>query len=107
MIFYSENFVRLMLENKMIDINKKDELGLNSFWIAAKYGHGDIMRVLAEHGIEIYNTDSKGNNVLHLSARIEARFNILEMLVKSGYDLNLTNSTGDTAAHIASQKGNL
>jgi ankyrin repeat protein len=65
------------------------------------------MRVLGEHGIEIYNTDSKGNNVLHLAARIEARYNILEMLVKSQYDLNVRNNSGDTAAHIASQKGNL
>jgi len=96
-----------MLENKMIDINKQDEHGLNSFWIAAKHGHGDIMRVLAEHGIEIYNTDKKGNNALHLSARYANRFNICEMLVKSHYDLNIKNNDGDTAAHIAAQKGNL
>jgi len=78
-----------MLENKMIDINKLDAQGLNSFWIAARCGHGDIMRVLAEHSIDIYNTDQKGNNALHLSARFENRFNILEMLVKSNYDLDL------------------
>ena len=99
--------MRLMLENKMIDINKQDEKGLNAFFIAARSGHGDIMRVLAEHGIEIYNTDEKGNNALHLSARFEERLNILEMLVKSRYDLNLPNNDGDTAAHIAAQKGNL
>ena len=77
-----------MLENKMIDINKQDEQGLNSFWIAARCGHGDIMRVLAEHGIEIYNSDEKGNNALHLSAKFPDRFNILSMLVDSRYDLN-------------------
>lgn len=90
-----------MLENQMIDINKEDEEGLNSFWIAARCGHGDIMRVLAEHGINIYNTDKNGNNALHLSARFENRYNILEMLVKSKYDLNRQNNDGDTAAHIA------
>ena len=77
-----------MLENKMIDINKEDSEGLNSFWIAARCGHGEIMKVLAEHNIDIYNTDLKGNNALHLSARFENRFNILEMLVKSRYDFN-------------------
>lgn len=96
-----------MLENKMIDINKQDEQGLNSFWIAARCGHGDIMRVLAEHGIDIYNGDRKGNNALHLSARFENRFNILEMLVLSGYQLDLKNNDGDTATHIAAQRGNL
>ena len=84
----SESFVRLMLENKMIDINKKDEDGLNAFWIAARCGHGDVLRVLALHGIDIYNTDRKGNNALHISARFQDRFNVLEMLVKSRYDLN-------------------
>lgn len=99
--------MRLMLENKMVDINKVDEDGLNSFWIAARCGHGDIMRVLAEHGIDIYNTDKKGNNALHLSARFENRANILDMLVRSNYDLNRKNRDGDTACHIAAQKGNL
>ena len=42
-----------MLENKKLDVNKKDENGLNSFWIAARYGNGEIMRVLAEAGIDI------------------------------------------------------
>ena len=53
----------------MIDINKTDEDGLNAFWIAARCGHGDVLRVLAEHGIDIYNADKKGNNALHLSAK--------------------------------------
>ena len=65
------------------------------------------MRVLAEHGIEIYNTDEMGNNALHLSARFDSRFNILDMLVKSRYNLDLQNKSGDTATHIAAQKGNL
>ena len=46
-----------MLMNTMIDLNKEDEEGLNAFWIAARCGHGDVMRVLAEHGIDIYNAD--------------------------------------------------
>ena len=90
-----------MLENKKLDINKQDENGLNSFWIAARYGHGDIMRVLAEHGIDIYNTDRRGNNALHLSAKYDARANICKMLVNSQYNLDGQNKDGDTATHIA------
>ena len=85
---HSENFTRLLLENKKIEINKTDEQGLNSFWIAARCGNGEVMRVLAEHGIDIYNTDKNGNNALHLTARMEDRFNILNMLVRSRYDLD-------------------
>lgn len=86
----------------MVDINKQDEQGLNAFWIAAKHGHGDVMRVLAEHGIEIYNTDIEGNNnALHLCAKFQDRYTILEMLVKSKYDLDIQNLNGDAAVHIA------
>ena len=91
----------------MIDINKQDEEGLNAFSIAAQYGNGEIMRILAERGIEIYNTDKKGNNALHLSARFENRLGILKMLAASRYDLNRQNADGDTATHVAAQKGNL
>ena len=96
-----------MLENKKLDINKKDENGLNSFWIAARYGNGEIMRVLAEHGIDIYNTDKRGNNALHISAKFDDRTNICKMLVNSHYNLDAQNNDGDTATHIAAQKGHL
>lgn len=65
------------------------------------------MRVLAEHGCEIYNIDRNGNNALHLCARFPDRFSVFKMLVQSNYDLNIPNDNGDTAAHIAAQKGNL
>lgn len=96
-----------MLENKMINIDKRDEDGCNAFLIAAMHGHGDVMRVLAENGIQIYSSDYKhGNNALHLCASSQERYPILEMLVRSKYNLNLKNNNGDTAAHIAAQKGN-
>ena len=59
------------------------------------------MRILAERGIEIYNTDKYGQNALHLAARYENRLNILKMLVDSRYDLNRSNYDGDTAVHVA------
>ena len=59
------------------------------------------MRILAERGIEIYNTDSKGNNALHMSAKYDNRLNILKLLVASRYDLNRQNNDGDTATHLA------
>ena len=99
--------MRLLLENKMIEINKQDEDGLNAFWIAARCGHGNVLRVLAEYGIDIYNSDKHGNNALHMAAKYKDRFRICELLVNSNYDLNLINGNGDTATHIAAQKGNL
>ena len=65
------------------------------------------MGVLAERGIDIFNTDKRGNNALHMSAKYENRFAICELLVRSNYDLNLQNHDGDSAVHVAAQKGNL
>lgn len=53
----------------MIDINKLDSEGLNAFWIACICGNGAVMKVLAERGIDIMNTDKFGNNVLHVAAK--------------------------------------
>jgi ankyrin repeat protein len=65
----SEAFVSLMLQNKSLDINKKDSDGLNAFWIACYFGHGKVMSCLAEAGVDVFNIDPKGNNVLHIAAR--------------------------------------
>ena len=59
------------------------------------------MQVLAEKGIDIFNTDKQGNNVLHTAARYAERFNILDMLLKSRFPTDLRNASGDTALHIA------
>jgi len=45
-----------MISNPTIDIEVKEhETGVNAFWMAAFYGHGNVMRVLAEKGIDILN----------------------------------------------------
>jgi ankyrin repeat protein len=51
------------------------------------------MKVLAEYGIEIFNTDEKGNNALHLAAR-KNYLNIVKMLIKSKYPLDIVNEKG-------------
>ena len=90
----------------MIDINKTDSEGLNAFWIAGRCGHGEIMQVLAEHGIDIFNKDKQGNTVLHTAARYPERKNILKMLLDSHFPTDITNVDGDTALHIAAQRNN-
>ena len=77
-----------MLENKMLDINKKDGDGVNAFWIACRFGHGNVMRVLAEAEIDVMNKDLKGYNVLHVAAKFKYD-NIVKMLVQSRFPLDL------------------
>lgn len=103
----STEFVRLVLENKMIDINKKDHEGVNAFWIACICGNGGVMRLLAERGIDIHNTDKQGNNALHVAAKHPKLNKCLKMLIDSGFPLEDVNHDRDTALHIAAQRGNI
>lgn len=77
-----------MLENKSLEINKCDTNGLNSFYIACRYGHGKVMKVLAEKGADIFCTDKKGYGALHLAAKYDYD-NIIQMLVDSKFPLDL------------------
>ena len=43
-----------LLKNKTVDINCIDSVNnVNSFWLAAYYGHGDIVRLLGNSGANI------------------------------------------------------
>ena len=96
----SKKFIKLLLANRALDIQKKDEEGLNTFWIAARYGHGDVMKELAEKGIDIMNVNKLGLNVLHVASKYKYP-NVTDMLVKSGFPLDLKTYSGDTALAIA------
>lgn len=57
-----------LLLNPTVDINCLDpHTGVNSFWIASAYGAGESMKVLAEAGIDIYNSNEEGLNALHIA----------------------------------------
>ena len=72
-----------MLENRMIDLNKCDSEGLNAFWIACICGNGAVMKLLAERGTDVMNTDKHGNNVLHVAAKHARLKLVLKMLIES------------------------
>ena len=90
--------MRLILQNPTIDIHVIEKnTGVNSFWLAAFYGHGEIMNMLAEAGIDIMNRHNKTlNNALH--AACDRKYpQIVQQLVDSGYPLNEKKSGGLTA----------
>ena len=61
--------VSAMLKNTSLDVNAVDPVtGISSFWLAALYGHGNIMKLLAERtNCDILVTNDEGINVLHLA----------------------------------------
>jgi len=63
----SEEMVNLVLMNKNVDIQVKNENQVNSFWIAGLYGHGIVMKRLGEEGIDIFCKNRENVNVLHVA----------------------------------------
>ena len=62
------------------------------------------MKILAEHGIDIFSVNTHtGNNVLHIAVE-KNYFNIVKMLIKSKFPLDNPNREGVTALGIASCK---
>lgn len=100
----SQEMMELLLMNKNLDIQIKNENQINSIWIACLYGHGVVMKVLAQAGVDIFCTNSSQVNILHLA--VEKNYiNIVEMLIDSGYPLDFETDEGMTAFQLAAYHG--
>lgn len=79
---------------------------MNSFWVAAFYGHLDVMRFLMQKGIDILSTNQNGSNALHIAVKKE-NINVVQVLLDIKYPLNYTKNNGVTALGVAAYKGNI
>ena len=95
-------FVEIMLQNPTLDINIIDEReGVNAFWLAAYYGHGDVMSLLAKKGIDVLNRHKvTESNALHIATEKE-HSNVVKLLIDSGFPINQTKQGGFTALIIS------
>ena len=91
-----------MLKNPSVDLNHIDEKeGVNAFWLAAFYGHGHVMSILAKHGIDVLNRHKiTQSNALHIATEKE-HANIVKLLIDSGFPINETKQGGFTALIIS------
>ena len=93
-----------ILMNPGLDINVTDEKsGVNSFWIACYYNRGAVMGALANAGIDILNQHNiTKTNALHLAIEREY-FDIVNMLIGSGYPLDEKMELGLTPLILAAR----
>ena len=95
------DMITVMLMNKTLDINVIDlESGINSFWLACLYGHGEIMSILADSGIDIFVSNRSKMNVMHL-AIMKNHIDIVKMLSESGFPLDTLNDNGMNPLHLS------
>ena len=75
----SSDAIKILVENQSIDINLRDrKTGVNAFWLAAFYGRGNCLRILAEAGSDIMVKHKiSGANAVHI-AILRGHFNIVK-----------------------------
>lgn len=100
-----------LLVSKGIDVNVRDSFGrtpliLCAFMEPPDWGVGTA-RTLIEHGVYLGERDCFGRNVLHYACIYE-RQNLVEVLLRAiDFDLNQTDTLGNTALHYAAMSGNV
>jgi ankyrin repeat protein len=94
--------VKELLKNTSLNINVSDPgSGIYPFWLACFYGHGHIMKLLAEKtDTDILVKNNEDINVLHL-AIYKNDLRIVKMLLKSGFPIDHITKAGYTCLHLA------
>jgi ankyrin repeat protein len=87
--------------------------GATPFMRAARAGDATLMRILLDHGADPKRTQKNGNTPIILAASINARginadratergaIEAITLCLDLGIDVNASNGSGDTAAHLA------
>lgn len=68
--------------------------------MAAKYGHGGCMTLLANAGIDIFSMNKKKENALHLAVK-KGYTNVVALLISSRFPLEKERCDRKTALHLA------
>ena len=89
--------MKLLLQNPSLNINIKDpKTDVNAFWLAAFYGKGHCLRLLAEAGAYVYCKHRHTlSNALHISIA-NKHYSTSLQLVKSNFPSNDKNFEGVT-----------
>eukprot|EP00644_Phytophthora_capsici_P011409 jgi/Phyca11/118859/e_gw1.37.78.1 len=97
------DFVRALLEKKLVDVNFRDIDGCTALYYAAANGHVDVMQVLLSFGGDP-NIASIRRSPLHCAVEWQ-RVECVKLLLEHGAALDATDKDGFTAAKAAAQKG--
>ena len=80
------------------DVNMKNDNGVWFFIVASGHGNARTVNVLLEKGIDVNITDDYNfnNNTALSIAVINAKYDVVELLIEKGADINKENNKGDT-----------
>ena len=86
------------------DVNGRVEGGYTPLIIAAREGHGPIVRLLIDKGADVNAKEDNGVTAL-MTAAAKKRHDIAKILVDAGADVNASNKKGLTALMFATTAG--
>src|SRR6186713_213658 len=89
---------------KKFGLNIKDDKGIPLINMAARYGHLEIIQILAQHFNFIESSDDHGNTPLHEGAK-NGCTSTTKFLLSFDIDINAQNKDGNTPCHLAAKKG--
>ena len=119
--FYHDKMqiVDLLLKNKKVDVNEKNDIGVCALIIACREGNLELVKRLLKHRANVNVIDSanltlimsaidgiiRNDNDEGLEEDISNRRTIVELLLEKGVNPQAKTSSNDTALYFARQQG--
>ena len=99
------DILRLLVEAGA-DVNKADNNGETSLWMASKEGNLEVVRLLLDAGANVDKADNKGMTPLYVASYM-GHLEVVRLLLDAGADKDKADNNGMTPLYIASYKGHL
>lgn len=95
----------IVAKGSSVDSRTKD--GYSPLHLAVKFGKYDLVEALLGLGAELQlKTVEGGSSALHLATQVSDGQEIVDLLIRSGADLNALDFRLETPSHVASRAGN-
>uniref|UniRef100_A0A6C0AUX0 Uncharacterized protein n=1 Tax=viral metagenome TaxID=1070528 RepID=A0A6C0AUX0_9ZZZZ len=95
------------LKDKPIDLDKQDEYGRTSLYIASEKGNADVVKLLVDAGANVNKRDKNENSPLHIASYM-GHIDVLKVLLSvDNIDVNVREKTGVRPIQFAAGYGHL
>ncbi|XP_048250934.1 ankyrin-3-like [Haliotis rufescens] len=101
----SMKLVTYVLNQNIVDINSRGNIGMTPAMTAASMGHKDIFDLLQEKRADLSLFDRAKNNILHMACKGGNVELVSYVLTKNIVDINSRNMVGVTPALVAADSG--
>ncbi|CAK8693157.1 unnamed protein product [Clavelina lepadiformis] len=103
--------VQNMLQNKLADVNEKNQVGLSPLLLAVERNQRDMVDLLLRSGADVATSNQNRENVFHLSIKSAEMMGLLVNRLSRDQVRELVNAKGgrlgQTPLHLASDAGNI